>query len=661
MESGDIVEYIDSQKIICAVILEINKLRLKLLTENNREVKLSAGRLSHKGKNRLNLSLSRSRLVEDLKRIASHRKSLSERIDLKELWDTVHTEQEWISLETMTGLCFPDAPDCNHESAVARAIFGNRLFFKFKSDRFFPNSEHKVDQLICAEKEARQQKLLLEKGASWIKKTLRNPVSDLPEQFPNVVKILKSYFLYDKESPFYASARAMLKKAEVSSPNAIFAIMEKHGIWKPDENIEILRYGIQTDFTKAVMEKSNGFSPYKISQAPSENRRDLTDLEVITIDGQYTLDFDDALSIEKKEDHYLVGIHIADVAHYIKKGDCVDREVMSRASSIYMPDRKVSMAPPALAEDLCSLKENEIRPAITTMVKINKMARVMDYEIFPSLIKVNKQLSYYDANLLAKDDENISLLYKIARGFRDKRTRNGAVHIILPEINIWLDQSGLPVVSMVNRESPGRVLVSELMILSNWLTARFLTDHQVPAVFRSQAAPRERILKGDGGSLFQNLLQRKMLSRFMLGIKPENHSGLGLEAYVTATSPIRKYIDLVTQRQVRSVLCMEVPYTEKEIKAIIRDLSTPMGNVARIQRSRNRYWLLKYLEGKIGTKEEAIVVRKVRNAYIIVIKEYMLECTLSQSSGIALKPEDLVTVVIQHVNARTDTLSVFMG
>ena len=152
-----------------------------------------------------------------------------------------------------------------------------------------------------------------------------------------------------------------------------------------------------------------------------------------------------------------------------------------------------------------------------------------------------------------------------------------------------------------------------------------------------------------------------MLSRFVLGTEPENHSGLGLNAYVTATSPIRKYFDLATQRQIRGVLGLEAPSTSEEIDGMIQVLELPMSHVMKLQHNRHRYWLLKYLEKRIGQKEEAVVLYKKRDNYQILITEYMIEKDLSASSGIDLHPEDLIQVTIQHVNARKNVLSIFMG
>jgi exoribonuclease-2 len=295
------------------------------------------------------------------------------------------------------------------------------------------------------------------------------------------------------------------------------------------------------------------------------------------------------------------------------------------------------------------------------MINLRPSGDMIDYEIIPSLIKVKQQLTYYDVNIVADENEDMMLLRSIAEKFRKQRLDAGAVQITVPEINVWLNDAREVTVNKVNRESPGRMLVAELMIMANWLMAKFLAKHNVPAIFRSQPEPRDRLYKGGGGSLFQNWMQRKLINRFVLNHRPEWHSGLGLEAYVTATSPIRKYFDLVTQRQLRAILGLEEAYSVEDIDRIIQLLEIPMSQVSRVQFARNRYWLLKHLEKRVGAKEEAIVLFKKRNSYQILMPAYMVECELPISSGFELKPEDYIQVTVQHVSARKDLLSVFMG
>lgn len=661
MESGEIVEYIDANRIISAVVMESGNKRLKLLTEHNREIKVAAQRLSHRGRTKLDLKADKNRLVAALQDLASKRNTIADTVKIKELWGILNQEEAWIDLKTMTGLCFPRSNDDNHESGVIRALFKSRRYFRFRPDRFWPHTEAQVEAIIAAERQTARQQQLIENGAKWIQSVRSGADVEYPADHRKLSKILASYYLFEKESPQYKIVQTMMNKAEVTSPEAIFKHLVAVGVWSKDENVDLLRYKIPIEFPRPALDHAQSISTATRKTLQHSGRVDLTHLDTITIDGQSTLDFDDALSVESRDDHLLVGIHISDVARAIRKDDPLDKAARSRGSSIYMPDNRISMAPAILSENRLSLKKDHIRPAISTMVKISLSGDIVSYDIFPSIICVKRQLSYFEANIGEAAGEAIATLHNIATRFREKRLNQGAIQIILPEVNVWLDESGVPMVNQVNRESPGRMLVAEMMILSNWLSARFLSENKIPAIFRSQAEPKNRILKNGSGTLFQNWMQRKQLARFALKPEPDHHCGLGLDAYVTATSPIRKYFDLVTQRQIRSVLGLETAYSRKDIENIIAALAQPMADVGRIQFRRNRYWLLKHLERRIGEKEEAIVLQRRRNAYTILLKSYMIECSLPQSSGVDLKPEDLVQVTIQHVNARNNTLSVFMG
>jgi exoribonuclease-2 len=650
---------------MCAVVLEVKNQRLRLLTENNREVNLSRKRLLHKDKIRLDLSLGRDQMVEALKQVVRKREALIHYIDIRDLWEVLNAEQNWIDLPTMTEFCFPESPSGDHEAAVMRALFNDRLYFKFNPDGFRPNSEKQVELLAAQRRQEERKRRLIETGGSWLKNMLNATgsvdSSDAGVDFQECSDILKSYYLFGKDSKDYAIAKAMVAKAGIQSEQDIFRILVKLGVFAENENVELLRCRIEIDFNENVLNGAAQIvSSNPIGSAAAE-RRDLSHLPLLTIDGQGTLDFDDAISIAERGDTWQLGVHIADVGHFISKGDVVDQEAQVRSSSIYMPDQKISMLPPVLAEGLCSLKAGELRPAISLMIDLSPQAEVMRFEILQTLIKVKHQLTYYDVNTDADENRQLRILKDIAQKFRQKRLDNGAVQITVPEISIWVNENQEVAVNKVNRESPGRMLVSELMIMTNWLMAKYLEARQIPAIFRSQREPRERLYKNGAGTLFQNWMQRRLLSRFLLSAKPDSHSGLGLDAYITATSPIRKYSDLVNQRQVRAALGLETAYSAGQITEIIKSLELPMSYVGRFQYTRHRYWLLKFLENQIGQKEEAIVLHRARRHYQILLTQYMLECDLPLSSGIELKPEDLIQVTIQRVSARQDIVQVAIG
>ena len=462
MESGSIVEYIDRQKIMCAVILEVKNTRLRLLTENNREVKLSAGRLLHKDKARIDLSMGRDNMVNTLKGVADKRKALIRQVDIKDLWEVLNTEQVWIDLETMTEFCFPDSPSGDHESAIIRAFFDDRLYFKFNLDKFFPNSSEKVARIVAERQEENRKNRIVEFGGELLKSLLNDipPPGDAKEDdTQEVINILKSYYLFDEDSEDPASARAMISKAGLDGTTGLFSFLVKLNVFDENENIDLLRFEIVSEFSNEILNTAHSLALSAQDFCGDGVRTDLTTLPLMTIDGQSTLDFDDALSIEKVGDGFRLGIHIVDVGHYVRKGDVIDQEALSRGSSIYMPDQKISMLPPELSEGLCSLKAGELRPAISMMVNLSHSLEILDYEILPSLINIKHQLTYYDVNMAADQNQDVMILREIAQKFRQRRLDAGAVQISVPEINVWLADDRTITVNKINRESPGRMLV----------------------------------------------------------------------------------------------------------------------------------------------------------------------------------------------------------
>ena len=664
METGHVLEFIDRQRIMCAVVLEVKKERLRVLTENNREVKITPARLAHRSTVRLDPTSSRLRLVEAMRTIVERRRALSDHIDVKTLWEVLNEDPVWIDLATMAGLCFPQGADADQSAAVARALFDNRLYFRFDQNRFLPVAREQVEQRLSQEAEAARRQRVVNAGAEWlarVAKTDRPPPAPTVESTVDLPTMLLDYVLYGRDSEHMPLVREILARAQVNDVGGLFPLLVKCGVVDLHENLDLRRWQIPQDFDAPSLAEADAVQARIAAGTDYRGREDLTGLGLITIDGQSTLDFDDALSLEKRPDGWRLGVHIADVCHSVPKDGPLDLAARRRGSSIYMPDRRISMLPAQLAEDCCSLRADTLRPAISLLVTLDDGLAVRERHIVPSVIRVAEQLTYHDVNLLVDQRPDLAQLQRIAAHFRAQRLEAGAVQINVPEVSVWINGNGEIGLHRLNRESPARLIVSELMILANWHMALSLAEWGLPAVFRGQPAPRERLFQGDGGTLFQHNMQRKLLSRLVLDRQPQPHVGLGLNAYVTATSPIRKYFDLVTQRQLRAGLGIEAPYSAENIDKILQTLTQPLSQVAMVQRNRQRYWLLRYLEGRIGNKEEAIVLQRRRSTCLILIPEYMIECELPLSGGMTLHPENLVQVTIQHADARQDILSLFLG
>ncbi len=661
MEPGTIVEYIDRKEIVCAVVLERKNHKIRMLTERNREVSHTEKRLAHTAKERLDVKIGRDALVEHLQAAGARRGQLRDQIDVEALWQVLHTEATWFDLQTMSELCFTDKITDDHTSAVMRAVFKDRLYFKFDTDRFFPNTPEQVARIAAQIREEARKTRMIEDASHWIRHVMETRDPSMPQDKKEVVEILKAYFLFGKDSPQYAIGKQMISRSGLDPNEGPLHLLVRLGVWDKDENLNLHRFGISDSFPPDVVEASKQLGRQTSTASPQGSRRDLTHLSTITIDGQGTLDFDDALSIETKQDGYQLGVHVTDVGHFLETGGIVDDEALARASSIYMPEKRIPMLPQSLAEDLCSLKEGQERPAISIVADLDSSANVSAYEIFPSVVKVNRQLTYYDANLMVQEDPELSAIYELAQRLRQIRMEANAIQLRLPEVNVRVSSQGEIFVSQINRESPSRVMVSECMILANWLTARFFRDNGQPAVFRSQLPPRGNLIGENGGTLYENWMQRRLLSRVVLSLDPEPHAGLGLDAYLTMTSPLRKYLDLVAQRQFRGLLGLQRPYTEEDLRFIIQAIEQPISYIAALQQERNRYWIYRYMERLVGQKEEALVLDKRRQRYMVLLINYMMECHLPLDCGADLKPQDTIMVNIDRANARSDTFSISLA
>ena len=175
MEPGTIVEYIDQQRIMIAAVLETKQKRLRLLTESNREMAMNESRVAHVSTIHVNLSAGREAAIAGLKEATIRREALKQKIDIRELWELLSEENEWIDLRTMTEYCFSGDITSDHESAVLRAVFDNRIYFKFNSNQFLPNSEKQVELILSQKKEEQRKQTLIETGGDWLKQVFKDP------------------------------------------------------------------------------------------------------------------------------------------------------------------------------------------------------------------------------------------------------------------------------------------------------------------------------------------------------------------------------------------------------------------------------------------------------------------------------------------------------
>lgn len=342
---------------------------------------------------------------------------------------------------------------------------------------------------------------------------------------------------------------------------------------------------------------------------------------IFTIDGEDTKDFDDALSIEEEGNLFRVGVHIADVAYYVKQDSAIDKEARRRATSIYYLDQTIPMLPPKLSDFLCSLVPNQDRLTITVSMTFDREGGLISTKIFPSLIRSRYRLTYKQVNSFLAGKRNataalasaLNNLKTLANLIRRDRESRGYVDLDISESVINLAEDGS--VRSIKRKFRGEseLIVEDLMVMANECVATVLKDAKLPAIFRNHPNPsKERIeylkmlvdyLKLDGDIKIEERHDPIQFSQVVNGIKEANqltnfsrsallrsleraiysttdseHFGLASGGYLHFTSPIRRYPDLVVHRIIRELIFKRLEGQELQQK--ILDLSNDLADIA---------------------------------------------------------------------------------
>jgi exoribonuclease-2 len=661
MQPGTIVTFFDKDKLTCGICLECKGNRLHLLSEQNRTLKLNLNRVIHHSEKPLNPDLSKDELLKQLKITILAAEHLMESLDTEELWQLLHDEGENFDLPALAELAFGAHPTSEQSAATLRALFADKIHFKFKNGVFAVHPPDKVEQILIKLQRDAEREEELQEGSTWLRKIWDGISVEDPPGKNRHMNLLRELAVLGSDAPEYQKGKELLKRAQINHTDAPFQLLVKLGEMREDENLLILRYGIPTDWSSETEREAEAINRSFNTQTISamNTHRDMTALEVFTIDSETTRDVDDAVSVDISETSYQVGIHIADVAYHIVPGSQLDREASERMASIYLPEGTIPMFPPLLSEGMFSLTEGQHRLAISVMVDFDSSYEVKSFAITPSVVKVDRRYSYAQSNDLLNSNKSLSSLFEIARHLREKRLQAGALILPLPEMNVKVDESGTVQVSRRERETPSEVIISELMILTNWLCAGYLQERGVSLVYRVQPEPKELLEGAGGGELFINYRQRRLLSRMMLSTSPESHSSLGLTPYSTFTSPIRRYLDLVAQRQLCSALLNDrKPCSEEELKQLIVDTEMNQPKINLIQVQRQKYWLLKHLEGKVGEPLTGLVVRTWANRTELLLNDYLFETSIPSSPGNALTLGSTVTLKLEQVDSRSGLIRV---
>lgn len=659
MEVGRVVAFFEQKKVVCAVCLEAKTDKCYLLTEENKEVTLGENRLAYISSRLMKVDLHRDLIVQELKDLTQRVREVQNSLCIKELWELVNNEGREFSLRELVELTFNSPQSEAQELALFRALAEDRIYFKQKGDFYEPRVPEQVDQILQQREIEAQKEQEIQEASFWLAKVWKNEQTEPPAHKEEIIKLLKEIAIWGTEANNYEKGKIICQQAQIPFPEGAWEILVRLGEWEEDENLFLYRYQIPQEFPQQVLAETEKIMAEARVENPRPQDRDLTFLHPFTIDSEYTRDIDDALSLKKIGTAYQVGVHITDVATYINGRQEIFQEAMFRATSIYLPDQRISMIPPMVSESACSLIVGEKRRALSFLIKMDEEGRVLDYQIVPSIIQVEQRLSYESADhLLEEEEENLTILQRLAQKLGQKRMEAGAFFIPRPERVIRISREKEIFISKRERESPAQKIVSEFMILANTLAAGFLKEKGIPAIFRGQNEPREKMPVIDKFDPLQAYRLRRLMNRVEISTRPQRHAGLGTEAYLTLTSPIRRFYDLLMEIQILRALRGETVFKEEELQEIIMRVSPVLSRVNLVEELTERYWIYRFLEKKIGATFTAVVLDRLANKYLVHINDFLLEVEMPLVAGREFVPGDEILVQVEKAHARSGLLKI---
>lgn len=414
----------------------------------------------------------------------------------------------------------------------------------------------------------------------------------------------------------------------------------------------VARHKLETSFSPAALSQAAACE-VEAEAALAEGYRDLRERFVFTIDPADARDFDDAVSVERAEGVWRVGVHIADVSHYVPWGSAVDVDARKRATSTYLVDRVIPMLPEKLSNDACSLRPDEVRRTMTVDMTVNECGEVTGAEAYPALIRSNARLTYDEAQAFltgSSGDEGlvarIRRLSHIAKQRAALREQAGGLDFDTVEAKVRLDAEGHPVAIDLREKTDATQLIEEAMIMANEAVARMLRDAGMPCLYRVHEKPAHDSLEGlvpvlqefdwfkrvDAGAfmagnphavgavlkacknrpeaaLVTTLVLRSM-KRAVYSPNLSEHYGLASSAYAHFTSPIRRYPDLVVHRMLRALLTKRPEKFDQEVSSLpwLAEHSSEMERVAeQAARESQEVKIVELMEERIGETFSALV------------------------------------------------------
>lgn len=590
--------------------------------------------------------------------------AIQEEIDTSFFWESLmETAPESRPLEIQGDDYFGQGHTPQQRSALGRALMADSLRFRFDGTGFAPNPPEEIQRLESLRRQRAEKAALRERTRQWLAQAIgtgeeacRTAPFPVPQEMEPFLQQCTDYLLRGLNSPavnLLSTAGSKLAPRELA-----LSLLRKTQRMPKDADEFLLANGIHAGFSPEAVTAAESLPAY----APQEGRETIQGVDIFSIDDQWTREIDDALSWQRLPDgSSLVGIHLANPSSFVKKGDLLDQAAVDRPLSLYLPTTTVTMFPERLGCDLASLNQGETRPAFSVMVTLDDGGEILDWRIAQTQLAITRRLTYIQADELLRQEGGDSLsvalreLRRLAECRHRIREECGAVQLNRPEVKLHV-QDGKITAEWDDQNTPSHDLVSEFMVLANHLAARYALRNQVPIIYRCQELPADDVHSVRVYDPIDFDQQVRKMKRTRLSTYPEAHGGLGLDLYTQISSPLRRYADMVIQRQLCAHLDGKpLPYSQTELFGVLDNVDRTASANRALEREARAFWTLELLRRQEADRRYPATVVRVEGRLVLVeLNEYLVRGILLVRDAPSLG--ETLLVRIQEVKPKLNRL-----
>ena len=577
---------------------------------------------------------------------------LSPELDAAEAWDLVVEDLPGLTLEDLAGLVCPQPFTELQQAALLLGLFTAEFqLFAAEPPNLRPRSRDDVARQVAKQEEQQRSAAEEAQFAAWLAGSTAGELTPRQRQWMDMVV---DYVAVGDSSTAARAAKGWLRPlgGGPDQRRTGFDALVARGVFDPDEFLTLRRLRLPTSFSAEALTAAE--ADELAHPAVDEGRRDLTDLDVFTIDEASTVDIDDGLSLRLTEDGYEIGVHIVDAAALVPVGGTLDQAARERMTSLYLPENTLPMLPRTLSESRGSLSQGSARRAVSLLMQWSRDHQLIDWELSRSTVCSRRRYTYTEADASldsGSDDESqaLRIVQAIAQTLRADRMADGALEMERPEVKVAVDAERNITVSVTPVPTPARRMVAEFMVLANQLMGERLRDCGVPAIYRTQAPVSMEDVPDTSVDAVRHYHILRQIRPSRLTTTPGPHALLGVEPYVQATSPLRRYLDLVVQRQLTSAIDgIDPPYSSDDLKGLIGEADATLRDLNRAEDERKRYWAFKYLGGRIGEPFPAVVLDVRERQSVVELDTFLIRNNVYLPPSIS--PGQTVQLELQEVD-----------